>query len=466
MEMLSFHFDKVENVPLYEQLYAHIKQEIIDGRLPFQAKLPSKRNLADFLQLSQTTIEMSYQQLVAEGYIEAIPRKGYFVLAFEDLAYVKKDQIGASKTDDNTTTARFNFHPSKIDTSPFPFHRWRKHAKDVIDERHQDLLLLGHFQGDLVLREEISTYLYHSRGVRCTADQVVIGAGIEHLLPQLIFLLGKEAVYGIEDPGYRLTRHVLRAHDKKTKPIEVDSEGVKVRSLVKTNANVMYVTPSHQFPSGNILSVNRRVQLLNWAAETKNRYIIEDDYDSEFRYSGKPIPSLQSMDQGENVIYLSTFSKSLMPSLRIGYMVLPPALLAQYQKTFRYYTSSVSRIDQHILARFMQEGDFEKHLNRMRKLYRKKLELLMDILRQYPNTLQVTGESAGLHILLTVHNGMTEETLIKKAKDQEILVYGLSEYTINTRPSDIPQIVLGFAGIKEEELATGIDELLHCWGIS
>lgn len=461
MDMLSFELIRESHRPLYEQLYQQIRQEIIEGRLAYGTKLPSKRKLGQFLNLSQTTIELAYQQLVAEGYVESISRKGYFVLAYEELAYVKTKPLPTSQRTSEKPILRYDFHPSKIDGSSFPFSRWRKHAKDVIDEQHQSLVSLGHPQGDLPLRIEIATYLYHSRGVVCSPEQIIIGSGVEQLLPQIIFLLGKTTTYGIEDPGYHATRLILESHERTTIPIPVDQNGLTIHSLIQSPADVMYVTPAHQFPSGSILSVNRRRQLLNWASESTDRYIIEDDYDSEFRYTGKSIPSLHSMDS-DRVIYVSTFSKSLMPSLRIGYMVLPRLLLERYQTEFPYYTCSVSRFDQTILTRFMKEGDFEKHLNRMRKIYRRKLDVVVHALRDIP-FLRLTGESAGLHVVLSVSNGMSEQELLQRAKDASIQVYGLSDYAQLPLSTIHPQIVLGFASVTEQHLEQGLAELVAAW---
>ena len=249
---------------------------------------------------------------------------------------------------------KYQFHPGRVDTEHCPFVKWRKYAKTIIDPVHHALLLVGDKQGEYELRKEIAHYLYHARGVTCTADEIIIGAGTEVLLQQLFSLFDSSAVYGVEDPGYHVVSHILRQQTNEVRPLDVDEDGLKVGQLTKTNIDVVYVTPSHHFPYGSVLSVNRRIQLLNWAQETNNRYIIEDDYDSEFRYSGKLIPSLQSMDQTGKVIYLGSFSKSFIPSLRISYMVLPKKLLAMYQSELSFYQCAVSRIDQHILAQLWQ----------------------------------------------------------------------------------------------------------------
>ncbi|WP_026692956.1 PLP-dependent aminotransferase family protein [Peribacillus kribbensis] len=464
MDMLTFGLERSGDKRLYEQLYDHIKQEITEGRLVFQAKMPSKRKLAEFLQVSQNTIEAAYDQLVAEGYLESIPRKGYYVMAYEELEFSGAKERSRSAANESKEDDFYHFHPSRIDAAPFPFARWRKYAKDMIGEENQDLLLLGDYKGEPALRREIASYLYHSRGVICSLEQIIIGSGTEYLLPQLVHLLGEAAVYAIEDPGYQLTKHLLSSRGKEVIPVEVDQEGISVEGLKRTAAEAVYVTPSHQFPFGSVLSINRRTQLLKWAHQKENRYIIEDDYDSEFRYSGKSIPSLQSMDKGEKVIYLSTFSKSLMPSLRIGYMVLPQSLLRRYEHEFSFYSSSVSRFDQHILAAFMREGDFERHLNKMRKIYRRKLETLVEVLRPYQGTIGIIGESAGLHVILTVRNGKSEDELIEQAAGAGIRIYGLSKYSLLPGKREVPHIVLGFAGIPQDELEKGIRMLVSSWG--
>ncbi|MGM8212256.1 PLP-dependent aminotransferase family protein [Virgibacillus sp. W0430] len=466
MDMLACHLNRAIDIPLYEQLYDFIKKEITEGHLAYGSKLPSKRKLSEFLKVSQNTVENAYGQLIAEGYIEGVPRKGYFVLAYEDLEYVQTETPSAhEKTVEHKDTAYY-FHPSRIDTESFPFAQWRKYARDTIDQAHHSLLLLGDKQGELELRKQIANYLYHARGVKCSADQIIIGAGSDILLQQLILLFDKQTVYGVENPGYHVILHILESYQNTVQPLEVDADGVKIQSIEKANIDAVYVTPSHHFPYGSVLSVNRRIKLLNWAAEKENRYIIEDDYDSEFRYSGKSIPSLQSMDHREKVVYLGSFSKSLIPSLRISYMVLPMHLLKKYKdKELSYYHCSVSRIDQHILSQFMKEGEFEKHLNRMRKIYRRKLEKTLDVLKPYKQTVEVIGEHSGLHIVLNVKNGMQEQELVQNAWKAGIKIHPLSAYLLEKRADPLPKMILGFAGIAEKELEKALTLLLESWGI-
>jgi GntR family transcriptional regulator/MocR family aminotransferase len=462
MEMLLIELDKVTGIPLYEQIYEQIRHDITEGKLPVDMKLPSKRKLGEFLDVSQTTIELAYGQLAAEGFISAKPRKGFYVQAIEELAYVEPVHIEEKPVPQKKLS--FDFSPGKIDTESFPFTQWRKYAKDVIDESSQDLLLLGHPHGDFELRKEIARYLYHSRGVDCTPEQIIIGSGTEQLMPLVIRILGTEAIYAIEDPGYPLTHRVFYHNHRQVVPITVDEEGMDIRALQQSGATIAYVTPSHQFPTGTVLSAARRTALLNWASSQDNHFIIEDDYDSEFRYTGRPIPSLQGMDKGDSVIYLSTFSKSLMPSLRIAYMVLPKVLLKQYEKAFIHYSSTVPRLDQHILARFMADGHFSRHLNRMRKIYKRKLQIVTETLLAYMPHISFSGDEAGMHIIVTVHTKESEASLTNAAKEASIRVYGLNDYRITPIVGE-PSFLIGFGGLSDHQLSVAIEILMRTWNI-
>ncbi|MFC5590946.1 PLP-dependent aminotransferase family protein [Sporosarcina soli] len=464
MEMLLIKLEKNIESPLYEQIYDQIRRDITNGKLPIGMKLPSKRKLGEFLAVSQTTIELAYAQLIAEGFISSQPRKGFYVQAIEELSYVQPMAPIEKTVNKTTEDIAFDFSPGKIDTSSFPFDQWRKYAKDVIDESSQHLLLLGHPHGDYELRQEIARYLYHSRGVDCTPEQIIVGSGTEQLMPLLIRILGTDATYAIEDPGYPLTHHVFYHNNREAIPILVDDEGMDVRALQRSGATIAYVTPSHQFPTGTVLSASRRIALLNWASSKDEHFIIEDDYDSEFRYSGRPIPSLQGMDKSGNVIYLSTFSKSLMPSLRIAYMVLPPVLLDRYEKAFIHYAATVPRLDQHILSRFMADGHFSRHLNRMRKTYKRKLQVLSEALLAYAPSVSFSGDEAGMHIILTVHTQTIEAALEETARKAGIRVYSVNEYRTSPVTGE-PSFLIGFGGLSIKEIKTAVERLMVAWQI-
>ncbi|MGE1126988.1 PLP-dependent aminotransferase family protein [Bacillus wiedmannii] len=449
-------------IALYVQLYEYIKKEIKDGTIPAFTKLPAKRKLASYLQVSKNTVEAAYEQLLAEGYIESASRKGYFVCKIEQMIYVEGSEAKVEEISFREENYKFDFTQTGVDTDTFPFTMYRKLINDVWQPHNNELLFLGHPQGELNLREEIASYLYESRGVRCSASQIVLGAGTQ-ILVKLLFQLLKGSNYAVENPGYHRKMVVFEQGEKKVQILSLDRDGICMADLENSDANVIFVTPSHQFPYGMIMPITRRTQLLQWAKKEEDRYIIEDDYDSEFRYSGKPIPALQGLDTDGKVIYMGTLSKALLPSLRMSYIVLPKNLIKKYQKEYLFYTQSVSRMDQEVIRKFLNEGYWEKHIHKMRVVYRKKRDrLVFEIEKYFSNRVEVIGEDSGLHILLQVHNGMREEELIKEAAKYSIKIYPVSTYYKDgTAPENV--VLLGFAILSEEEIAKAIQLLHKAW---
>ncbi|PEU89321.1 GntR family transcriptional regulator [Bacillus cereus] len=449
-------------IALYVQLYEYIKKEIKDGTIPAFTKLPAKRKLASYLQVSKNTVEAAYEQLLAEGYIESALRKGYFVCKVEQMIYVEGSEAEVEEISFREENYKFDFTQTGVDTKTFPFTMYRKLINDVWQPHNNELLFLGHPQGELSLREEIAKYLYESRGVRCSASQIVLGAGTQ-ILVKLLFQLLKGSNYAVENPGYHRKMVVFEQGEEKVQMLSLDRDGICMADLENSDANVVFVTPSHQFPYGMIMPITRRTQLLQWAKKEEDRYIIEDDYDSEFRYSGKPIPALQGLDTDGKVIYMGTLSKALLPSLRMSYIVLPKNLIKKYQKEYLFYTQSVSRMDQEVIRKFLNEGYWEKHIHKMRVVYRKKRDrLVFEIGKYFSNRVEVIGEDSGLHILLKVHNGMREEELIKEAAKYSIKIYPVSTYyKDDTAPENV--VLLGFAILSEEEIAQAIQLLNTAW---
>ncbi|MDA2007736.1 PLP-dependent aminotransferase family protein [Bacillus cereus] len=447
---------------LYVQLYEYIKKEIKDGTISAFTKLPAKRKLADYLQVSKNTIEAAYEQLLAEGYIESISRKGYFVCKFEQMMDVEGSEAEVEEIPFREGNYTFDFTQTGVDTNTFPFTTYRKLINDVWQPHNNDLLFLGHPQGELSLREEIASYLYESRGVRCSASQIVLGAGTQ-ILVKLLFQLLKGSNYAVENPGYHRKMVVFEQGEERVQMLSLDRDGICMADLENSDANVVFVTPSHQFPYGMIMPITRRTQLLQWAKKAEDRYIIEDDYDSEFRYSGKPIPALQGLDTDGKVIYMGTLSKALLSSLRMSYIVLPKNLIKKYQKEYLFYTQSVSRMDQEVIRKFLNEGYWEKHIHKMRVVYRKKRDrLVFEIEKYFSNHVEVIGEDSGLHILLKVHNGMREEELIKEATKYSIKIYPVSTYyKADTAPENV--VLLGFAILSEEEIEQAVQLLNIAW---
>lgn len=460
--------------PLYEQIYQYIKDEIRKGNIRPEKQLPSSRELAKSLKVSRSTTQLAYEQLVSEGYLEAIPRKGYFAASLDGIFPPvtrpvpavwtdQKKELSAEVKQENTRGQLFrddievDFSPRGIDLEGFPYATWRKISRAVLKEEDRDLFLKGEPQGDLILRESIREYLHAARGVNCDVSQIVIGAGNEYLLMLLSQLLGRDAVIAMEDPTYRQAYRVLSGVGHKVMPVGIDKNGFCVKELVGQDVQAAYVMPSHQFPTGTVMPVRRRQELLSWAGESAGRYLIEDDYDSEFRYKGKPIPALQGMDQNGCVIYMGTFSKAIAPAIRVGYMVLPKTLLSVYQEKGRFYSSTVSRVDQRILANFISGGYFERHLNRMREIYKGKHDVLLGELKPLEKRFEITGEYAGLHVLMKDKKKEAEQSLLEKAAERKIRVYGLSGfYMEEARVKETSTIVLGYAGLTEEEIRKGV----------
>ncbi|WP_042455459.1 MocR-like pyridoxine biosynthesis transcription factor PdxR [Neobacillus dielmonensis] len=459
--------DPSSRVPLYMQLSDYIKSEILSGRIRPQEKLPSKRHLANYLGLSLNTIQAAYDQLNAEGFVKSRPRQGLFVAELEDEFFKTEDtphleiETPFIKSDE----IKIDFNSGRVDLAQFPYAAWRKLTIQSLYEDQAGIFYNGEPQGERNLREEIAKHLFASRGVKCTAKQIIIGAGTQYLIGILVLLLGNGTVYALEEPGFHRARTVLDHHDVPHVPIPLDEAGMDIGALQKSAATVAYVTPSHQFPMGMVMPTARRQELLNWA-EVVNGFIIEDDYDGEYRYKGVPIPSLQGLDANGRVIYLGTFSKSLIPSIRISYLVLPPALLKIYQNRFTIYKQTTSRLHQETLFRFMSEGYWQSHLNKMRTLYRRKHEVLLAAIDQLlGEQVEMIGEKSGLHIVLAVKSNMSEDELILAARRVGVKIYPSSLYYTHHTEQEVPKVVIGFGGLTESEIEEGIYLLKKAWGI-
>ncbi len=453
------------NLPLYIQLSNYIKDEILAGRIRPNEKLPSKRNLAKYLELSLNTIQAAYDQLCAEGYVESKPRKGVYVVELEDELFPTQTltKLIVKNDEQELANIKMDFNSGTVDLEQFPYTIWRKLTIQSLYEDQSEVLNIGDPKGELRLREEIANYLFSSRGVKCSAEQIVIGAGTQVLIGLLCLLIGKDHIYAMEEPGFHRTRVVFQDLGVKLHAISLDDDGIKVNQLINSGATVAYVTPSHQFPYGMVMPISRRMELLKWAAEVDG-FIIEDDYDSEYRYKGKPIPSLQGLDKNENVIYLGTFSKSLIPSIRLSYLVLPMKLVQKYEEHFSIYKQTVSRLHQDTLFRFMNEGHWFNHLNKMRTLYRKKQNTFIEAIKIHLGEyVEIIGEKSGLHLVLEVKNGMTEEELTCSAMTVGVKVYPLSTYFAKPLESQEPKVLLGFGGLSIAEIEKGVQLLGEVW---
>ncbi|MFJ5714412.1 PLP-dependent aminotransferase family protein [Neobacillus sp. NPDC093127] len=462
---ITLDLDPRSGEPLYIQLYNFFKKEIQTGSIEPGEKLPSKRKLSHHLGISQNTVETAYEQLLAEGYVEGVERRGIYVkeLSRDLFHHIDESPKTIKEMNDESVQYEVDYSHGGIALEHFPFTIWRKLTIQSLYEEESAYFLNGDPQGEVPLREAIAKYLYQSRGVRCSANQIIIGAGTQYLIGLLTMIIGRDTIYSMEDPGFHRAREAFIDQGVTLKPIPLDQNGIDLKHLVESKASVTYVTPSHQFPNGMVMPITRRMELLKWAEE-EGRYIIEDDYDGEFRYKGKPIPSLQGLDHNGKVIYLGTFSKSLIPSIRISYMVLPPNLLEKYSQHFTIYKQTVSRLHQHTLWQFMINGHWERHLNKMRTVYRKKqTTLIRSIEKYFGRQVTVIGDEAGLHILLSVRNQLSEKELIEAAKAYKVRVYPTSVYSENDQPDREPRVLLGFSGLTEEQMEKGIQLLKEAW---
>lgn len=452
---------------LYQQIYEHIRQEIREGKLLAGERLPSTRSLAEYLQVARSTVDYAYDQLLSEGYIEAKPYKGYFVCRLEGIFTMEQQEMTEPEvvrpdSQEDGTQVQVDFSPYGIDMTGFPFGVWKRITKNILNDSNSELFAQGEPQGDYDLRMTISRYLHSSRGVNCCPEQIIVGAGNDYLLLLLEKILGRHVGIAMENPTYKRAYRIFQSFAYRIYTVDMDDKGMRADRLSGLPVRAAYVMPSHQYPTGAVMTIGRRAELLRWAEKEPDRYLIEDDYDSEFRYRGKPIPSLQSSDKRGKVIYIGTFSKAIAPAIRVSYMVLPESLLEVYRRDCSFYSCTVSRIDQRILNEFIRDGYFERHLNKMRMHYRAKHDLLLAELEPFKKAFTISGEDAGLHLLLTARGAVTEAQLLSAATEAGVKVYGMSENMVET---DAPKatILLGFGSVSEPEMKEGLHRLQKAW---
>ena len=462
--MITASLDDNAQCPLYEQLYRQIRQEIETGRLVGGEKLPSKRKMADHLKVSLRTIENAYAQLTLEGYIESFEKKAYIVRKIEKpiINNSKKiEPITLEQSQENTDPPRFDLKTNQININDFPFSIWTKLMRSSLRDRQTLLLEPVHPQGDPNLRQEIAHYLHQFRNMTVSPDQIIIGAGAEYLLGLISELLPHQT-FALEDPNYPKPAKILHSKRVKFVTIPMDQEGISLDILKNTDVSVVLTTPSHHFPLGTVMSANRRRQLLHWAAQEKERYLIEDDYDSEYRFALKPVPPLYSLDNHGKVIYMNTFTRTLAPSLRIAYLVLPSELLQRYQQNLMFYACTVSEIEQYTLCKFMQGGFYERHLSRMRTIYRMRRDTLLKGLAPLTKNFTIQGQEAGLHLLLTSQKNTEDHILIEQARQKKVRVYGLSDY-YHTPSKKNSTVIIGYAGYDIRDLNMVATLLVETW---
>ena len=447
MDAITFIPDESRREPLYLQVYNHLTERIRDGELRDGEHLPSKRALAAHLKISVSTVETAYEMLVTQGYATARPRSGYYVNGIEGLVadrpYIvpeeEPERFGAS-------TYRYDFGTDAVDASAFPYATWAKITREVMSDGG-GLLARGDVRGDECLRMSIAKYLRDFRNVRCRPDQIVVGAGMEYLMGLIAGLT--EGTFALEEPGYSATARILENLGASVCPILLDDGGMDEHALYASGATAAYITPSHQFPTGIVMPVARRLRLIQWAAQESERFLIEDDYDSEFRLVGKPLQNMYALDS-DRVIYLNTFSKTLAPSMRMGYMVLPPALYKRYVEMFGRNSCCVPLFEQKTLARMISCGAFERHINRLKNYYRGVHEILLEKLASLSCPNELRDSASGLHFTVKFPSAPFDGSIKERAMELGIRIKCLSDYLLAPRTGCEKTAVVNFSGTTRE----------------
>lgn len=466
--MLTYNLNERGHMPLYDYLYQCIRRDIVGGLLRPGEKLPSKRTMARHLNVGLITVANAYAQLATEGYIRAVEKKGYFV---EDVTHyiappppvkVPAAPIGASVPLEQGEKEFFaDFRANRISLQNFPAGIWSRLGRESLLLQTESLYKTVPFNGLYELRSSIASYLYRSRGMTVEPGQIVIGAGTEYLYSRLLQLFGRETAFAMEDPGYKKFAVIANTFGNPWKYVPIDENGLLVDKLEESGARIVHLSPANHFPTGIVMPITRRVELFEWANRRPGRYIIEDDYDSEFRYAGKFILPLYAEDVRHKVIYMNTFSKSLVPSLRISYMVLPASLMQRYEEAQSFYSCTVSGFEQHTLANFISRGYFERHLNRMKKYYKEQRAVILQAIHRSPlgRISSVTERKAGTHFLLSVRTRLAEPEIRAAAARENLSLAFYSDYSYRAVPDMDRTLVINYAGIPRDKLEQVVERL-------
>ncbi|MDO5408908.1 MAG: PLP-dependent aminotransferase family protein [Lachnospiraceae bacterium] len=461
--MLTYSFANIGSDSLYEHLYKCIKKDILSKNISVGDKLPSKRSLSKNLGISVITVENAYAQLISEGYIYSIPKKGFYVADITAISRIPEIITPADSIISIETISRKKIDMISNHTSldNFPFSIWAKLMREVLSSNQPELMINSPCGGILKLRNAIARHLRDYRDIHVEPIQIIVGAGTEYLYSLLVQLLGFDKIYAIEEPGYQKIAQVYTSHHVICKHIPIDNQGISISELEASNSDVLHLSPSHHFPSGIITPISRRYELLGWASKKEGRYIIEDDYDSEFRMVGKPIPSMQNIDLSEKVIYMNTFNKSLSSTIRISYMVLPMHLINKFYKDLSFYSCTVSNFEQYTLARFIDEGYFEKHINRMRSYYHTKRDNLISKitssrLNKYTTILE---EDSGLHFILDIKTDMKDDEFCELALRSGLKIASISDFYAEPSSKNTHRFIVNYSSISEEDTERVIDIL-------
>lgn len=458
--MLTYDLQQRGSTPLYDYLYQCIRQDIIDGKLQAGERLPSKRTLAQHLSVGTITVANAYAQLAVEGYIVSREKLGYFV---EDISsYRQRRQPALVPLPEAPEKEYFaDFKANRSSLQNFPLATWGRLMRETLSAHNEQLLKTVPYNGVYELRKAIAGYLASNRAIQVDPAQIIIGAGTEYLYGRLLQMFGHACTFAIEDPGYKKFAAISASYGNPWQYIPIDENGLMIDKLEESGADVVHISPANHFPTGIVMPVTRRLALFEWANRIRKRYIIEDDYDSEFRYTGRFILPLYAQDTQNRVIYINTFSKSLAPSLRISYMVLPPRLLQRYEETLSFYSCTVSSFEQYTLARFISQGYFERHINKMKNYYREQRSRILSAIQAAPlgRFSTIVERNAGTHFLLQVHTALSEAEVRQRALAADLSLSFYSDYRYSPNPDDSCTLVINYAGITADKCTAIIERL-------
>lgn len=427
---------------LYEQIYESIKADILSGRTGHGEKLPSKRACAERFGVSVVTVENAYAQLIAEGYVRPAQRSGYYVQYSGGAVEAPPERQPEPFPEEEPHNASAG--------EGFPFTVWARLMRSVLLEKGDAILQPVRHGGAEELRAAISDYLYRARGFYAAPRRIIVGSGTEYLYNLLVQFLGRDKSYAVEDPGYDKLSKIYALNGVRCEHIPLDGEGMSARILGESAVDVAHISPAHHYPTGIVMPISRRSALMEWAQQG-NRYIIEDDYDSEFRWSGKPVPSMFGMDTSGRVIYVNTFSQTIAPSVRISYMCLPQELSERWESIMGFYSCPVPAFEQYTLARFISQGYFERHINRTKKRYRRVREAVLELMRSFPEVTELTEENAGLHFTVTAPSGA--ERIIAACSECGVRVTPLAEFFHDPARAPRGKYVISYAAADEAQLS-------------
>lgn len=443
--MLNYELDEKNK---YYSLYCAIRRDILSGKLKKGFRLPSKREMAENLSVSVITVQNAYDQLLAEGYIYSVQRSGYFVA--ETFADFHGNREIPAPQDVPKEEYKIDFIKGSTLTEMFPFSVWSKLLREVLSDCGEHLLERVPCDGDGELKRAVAGYLYRARGIDVDPRFIIIGAGAEYLYGIAVQLLGRDKIFAVENPGYGKIYSSYILNGAKVKCIPVTDTGIDCAKVENSGAQVVHFSPSHQFPTGAVTPVSERLRLIKWAKDSDG-YIIEDDYDSEFRLVGKPLQCAQVLSP-DRVIYMNTFSKSLAPSMRMGYMVLPPKLYDKYLKLFGQSACAVPLFEQKALAKMLDGGYFERHIARLKNRYRSVRTAIYEKVKSLPFPAEIKDTGSGLHLLVRFPTAKSDEDIRERARKTGINIRCLSDYLLAPAPVWDRCAIINYSGVTEKQI--------------